>query len=136
MNNLIYKFGQLIVYSKPILYNRLSLIFSHRHMSSSIIFSDPPISSPKVPVIGTHSGSFHADEAMACWLLRQLPENSKSYIVRTRNPTKLALCDFVVDVGGVYAPEKNRFDHHQRYLQLEERLNSEAFRKYVEYLNI
>lgn len=23
-------------------------------------------------------------------------------------------CDVVVDVGGVYAPEANRFDHHQR----------------------
>jgi len=35
-------------------------------------------------------------------------------IVRTRDQAKLDECDIVVDVGGEFNPEKNRFDHHQR----------------------
>lgn len=34
--------------------------------------------------------------------------------IRTRDPAVLDTCDVVVDVGGVYDPAKNRFDHHQR----------------------
>jgi len=37
-------------------------------------------------------------------------------IVRTRDQTVLDTCDIVVDVGGVYDPKKERFDHHQRYV--------------------
>ena len=33
---------------------------------------------------------------------------------RSRDPKVLDECDVVVDVGGVYDPEKMRFDHHQR----------------------
>ncbi|XP_067832930.1 UPF0160 protein MYG1, mitochondrial [Heptranchias perlo] len=66
------------------------------------------------PKIGTHDGTFHCDEALACFLLRQLPEYQDAEIVRTRDPTRLAECEVVVDVGGVYDPEKLRFDHHQR----------------------
>lgn len=39
---------------------------------------------------------------------------SKARIVRTRTPSELAKADIVVDVGGVYDPATNRFDHHQR----------------------
>lgn len=35
-------------------------------------------------------------------------------LVRTRDPSKLAQCDIVVDVGGVYNVATQRFDHHQR----------------------
>ena len=35
-------------------------------------------------------------------------------LVRTRDPSTLATCDIVVDVGGVYDPSKHRYDHHQR----------------------
>lgn len=35
-------------------------------------------------------------------------------IIRTRDTAELDLCDVVVDVGGVYDPDKHRFDHHQR----------------------
>ena len=65
--------------------------------------------------IGTHNGTFHCDEALACFMLKQLPEYKHADIVRTRNPEELAKCDVVVDVGGVYDPEKHRYDHHQRY---------------------
>lgn len=64
--------------------------------------------------IGTHNGTFHCDEALACFILKQLPEYRHADIVRTRNPEQLAKCDVVVDVGGVYDPEKHRYDHHQR----------------------
>lgn len=36
---------------------------------------------------------------------------------RTRDPAVLDKCDIVVDVGSVYDPQKNRFDHHQRGFQ-------------------
>lgn len=36
--------------------------------------------------IGTHSGVFHCDEALACFLLKQLPEYKDAEVVRTRNP--------------------------------------------------
>ncbi|KAB8268126.1 metal-dependent protein hydrolase [Aspergillus minisclerotigenes] len=66
------------------------------------------------PLIGTHSGHFHADEALAVYLLRQLPTYSASPLIRTRDPVQLATCHTVVDVGGEYDPANNRYDHHQR----------------------
>jgi len=64
--------------------------------------------------IGTHDGTFHADETLACAMLKMLPRFKDFEIIRTRNPDKLAKCDIVVDVGGEYNPESLRFDHHQR----------------------
>jgi uncharacterized UPF0160 family protein len=71
---------------------------------------------PKLPSsqIGTHNGSFHCDEVLACFLLKQLPEYVDAEIVRSRDPSKLDECDIVVDVGGVFDAEKKRFDHHQK----------------------
>ncbi|RXK36769.1 hypothetical protein M231_05930 [Tremella mesenterica] len=46
-------------------------------------------------IIGTHSGTFHCDEALAVFML-------------------LAPLNIVVDVGGVYDPKAHRYDHHQR----------------------
>uniref|UniRef100_A0A672L3C4 Myg1 exonuclease n=1 Tax=Sinocyclocheilus grahami TaxID=75366 RepID=A0A672L3C4_SINGR len=43
--------------------------------------------------IGTHNGTFHCDEGLACFLLRQLPEYKVLCVL-------LAQCDVVVDVGG------------------------------------
>jgi uncharacterized UPF0160 family protein len=65
-------------------------------------------------VIGTHSGSFHADEALAIAMLKRLPEWREADIVRTRDAAKLATCDIVVDVGGEFDAGRLRFDHHQR----------------------
>lgn len=64
--------------------------------------------------IGTHDGTFHCDEALACFLLRQLPEYQEATVVRSRDPAVLDTCDVVVDVGGVYDSAKKRYDHHQR----------------------
>ncbi|XP_057319676.1 MYG1 protein C27H6.8 [Microplitis mediator] len=64
--------------------------------------------------IGTHDGCFHCDEALAVFMLKQLPEYKNASIVRTRNQKILDTCDIVVDVGGVYDPKKHRYDHHMR----------------------
>lgn len=66
------------------------------------------------PVIGTHNGHFHADEALAVAMLRLLPTYKDSSLVRTRDPELLRTCHTVVDVGGVYSDEQRRYDHHQR----------------------
>ncbi|XP_052801144.1 MYG1 exonuclease-like isoform X2 [Mya arenaria] len=64
--------------------------------------------------IGTHNGTFHCDEVLACFMLKQLPQYKDSEIVRSRDQAILDTCDIVVDVGGVYDPKKHRYDHHQR----------------------
>ncbi|KAI5922749.1 metal-dependent protein hydrolase [Camillea tinctor] len=64
--------------------------------------------------IGTHNGHFHADEALAVYMLRQLPTYAGASLVRTRDPAQLAECHTVVDVGGEYDASRNRYDHHQR----------------------
>ena len=64
--------------------------------------------------IGTHSGKFHCDEVLACYMLKQLPKYKESPIVRSRDPAVLDECEIVVDVGAVYDPSRNRFDHHQK----------------------
>lgn len=63
--------------------------------------------------VGTHDGTFHADEVSACALLLLFGLVDRSKIVRTRDPEVLARCEFVCDVGGVYDPSLKRFDHHQ-----------------------
>ncbi|KAL3424346.1 myg1 protein [Phlyctema vagabunda] len=64
--------------------------------------------------IGTHNGHFHADEALAVYMLRLLPTYKSSKLVRTRDPALLGTCHTVVDVGGEYDEAAKRFDHHQR----------------------
>ena len=63
-------------------------------------------------IIGTHSGTFHADESLACFMLLKTKQFAGSQIVRTRDPAVLEKCDVIVDVGGTYEPEKHRYDHH------------------------
>lgn len=65
-------------------------------------------------LIGTHDGTFHCDEALACAMVKTLPEFEKAAVVRTRDPALLEKCDIVVDVGAVYNHEKRLYDHHQR----------------------
>lgn len=64
--------------------------------------------------IGTHSGVFHCDDALACFMLKCLPRYKGAQIIRSRDESILKDCDVVVDVGGVYDPDAQRFDHHQR----------------------
>jgi len=62
---------------------------------------------------GTHDGTFHADEITACALLLLFDMIDEDKIVRTRDLDRLALCEYVCDVGGVYDPQSKKFDHHQ-----------------------
>jgi uncharacterized UPF0160 family protein len=64
--------------------------------------------------IGTHSGTFQADEAMGVWMLRQLPGLAGARVVRSRDPGVLGGLDVVIDVGGAYDHGARRYDHHQR----------------------
>ncbi|EIN13719.1 metal-dependent protein hydrolase [Punctularia strigosozonata HHB-11173 SS5] len=65
-------------------------------------------------IIGTHNGTFHCDEALAVFMLRQTNDFRNSDVKRSRDPAILNACDIVVDVGGVYDDSKRRYDHHQR----------------------
>lgn len=66
------------------------------------------------PIIATHNGVFHCDDALACFLLKNLDELSNAEIVRTRDEELIAKADVVVDVGAVYDHVNRRYDHHQR----------------------
>ncbi|KIM48177.1 hypothetical protein M413DRAFT_22713 [Hebeloma cylindrosporum] len=65
-------------------------------------------------IIGTHNGTFHCDEALAVFLLRQTATYRDASLKRSRDPAVLETCDIVVDVGAIYDESKQRFDHHQR----------------------
>ena len=63
--------------------------------------------------LGVHDGTFHADEVTACALLILFDLIDEDKIIRTRDSAKLANCEYVCDVGGLYDPHKKLFDHHQ-----------------------
>lgn len=63
---------------------------------------------------GTHDGSFHADETVACALLLLYDLIETDKIHRTRDIVELSECEYVCDVGGVYDTKLKRFDHHQK----------------------
>ncbi|XP_058182309.1 uncharacterized protein LOC131300464 isoform X3 [Rhododendron vialii] len=83
---------------------------SNSSSSTSRVFS----SSFSTKRVGTHNGSFHCDEALACFLIRLTNKFSAARIVRSRDPQVLDTLDAVLDVGGVYDPIRDRFDHHQK----------------------
>ncbi|KAM0935128.1 putative metal-dependent protein hydrolase [Dioscorea sansibarensis] len=64
--------------------------------------------------VGTHHGSFHCDEALGCFMIRLTSKFSGAEIVRTRDPQLLDMLDAVLDVGGVYDPSQDHYDHHQK----------------------
>jgi len=70
----------------------------------------------KKKTLVTHNGGFHSDDIFACATLQIYLESiGEDYeVVRTRDENLMKEADFVFDVGGVYDPEKNRFDHHQK----------------------
>ncbi len=63
----------------------------------------------------THSGSFHADDIFACATLSLYfkKHNIKYKVIRTRDEYIIEKADYVFDVGGIYDPILERFDHHQ-----------------------
>ncbi|CDW84406.1 UNKNOWN [Stylonychia lemnae] len=67
-----------------------------------------------VPIIGTHSQSFHCDEVLATAMLLYTNKFKDSAIVRTRDDKLFDTFDIICDVGAVFDAEKLRFDHHQK----------------------
>lgn len=61
----------------------------------------------------THSGSFHADDVFAVATLQLHLGVDNIEVIRTRDEQIISEGDIVVDVGGIYDPEAERFDHHQ-----------------------
>jgi len=62
-------------------------------------------------IIATHSGTFHADEIFGVATLLAIYPGAT--VVRARDESVIAGADIVVDVGGIYAPARMRYDHHQ-----------------------
>ena len=62
--------------------------------------------------IATHSGSFHADDVFALAVLTAFYPSAD--IIRTRDTQLINPANFAVDVGGIWAPDEGRFDHHQK----------------------
>nr|KAJ0189506.1 hypothetical protein LSAT_V11C800390480 [Lactuca sativa] len=79
---------------------------------SNLTFSTACASPPKR--IGTHNGTFHCDEALGCFMIGLTSKFHGAQIIRTRNLQVLDTLDAVLDVGGVYDPRTDRFDHHQK----------------------
>jgi uncharacterized UPF0160 family protein len=67
-------------------------------------------------LVATHSGPFHCDDVFAGALLRAFVDPDARFL-RTRDLARVAEADIAIDVGGEYAPERGRFDHHQRAYQ-------------------
>ena len=62
--------------------------------------------------IATHNSNFHADDVFSVAALKNIFPTFT--LIRTRDLALIGEADIVLDVGGVYEPEKGRFDHHQR----------------------
>ncbi len=60
--------------------------------------------------IGTHDGSFHADDVLAVAILTTIYPNHQ--VVRSRDIDILNLMDILIDVGDVYDHRIKRYDHH------------------------
>lgn len=72
---------------------------------------------PTPPLLATHSGTFHLDDAFAYAVLRLavgLREAGTDHrLLRSRDAAALAKADILWDVGTVHDPATQRFDHHQ-----------------------
>ncbi|WOD07725.1 MYG1 family protein [Marinomonas sp. GJ51-6] len=66
----------------------------------------------QVKLIATHNGNFHADDVFAVAALKHILPSIK--LIRTRDLNVIAKADIVLDVGGIYDPKTDRFDHHQK----------------------
>ena len=65
--------------------------------------------------IQTHDKRFHADEVGAISLLTSYfnSKNIKVRVIRSRDEELMKQADILVDVGGVYSHEFQKYDHHQ-----------------------
>jgi len=63
--------------------------------------------------IVTHNDRFHADDVCAMATLKILFGDKITEVIRTRDESVIQNADIVFDVGNIYNPDTNRFDHHQ-----------------------
>lgn len=64
----------------------------------------------------THGNGFHADDVTAYAILKEvLTKRGEAWeLERSRDPEIIATGDMVFDIGDVYDPATNHYDHHQR----------------------
>ncbi|PCJ87366.1 MAG: metal-dependent hydrolase [Thiotrichaceae bacterium] len=62
--------------------------------------------------IATHNGNFHADDVFSIAALKSILPSFN--LIRTRDLELIDKADIVLDVGGIYDADSDRFDHHQR----------------------
>lgn len=73
------------------------------------------INKKKTRTVVAHNGGFHSDDIFAVASLSlAFQKEYRLKVIRTRDERIIRGADFVVDVGGVYSPARNRFDHHQK----------------------
>ncbi|ESR52484.1 metal-dependent protein hydrolase [Citrus sinensis] len=96
------------------LFNRPIIAMAGTGVSSSPAYSTSSPSQTPLKRVGTHNGSFHCDEALGCFMIRLTDKFFNAQIVRSRDPKVLDDLDAVLDVGGVYDPSNDRYDHHQK----------------------
>lgn len=63
--------------------------------------------------LGTHDGSFHADDCCAIAVVELAHPGEPVEVLRTRDEELLASCDLRIDVGFRHDPAAGDFDHHQ-----------------------
>ncbi|MBX4199179.1 MYG1 family protein [Candidatus Parcubacteria bacterium] len=63
--------------------------------------------------IVTHDAKFHADDVFGVAALYLLLGEENVEVTRTRDAGLVNAADYALDLGGVFDPAKNRFDHHQ-----------------------
>ncbi|WCJ26612.1 MYG1 exonuclease [Euphorbia peplus] len=98
------------IFPKPLI---RPLLISQMGSSSPSYSTGSPYHAP-LKRVGTHNGSFHCDEALGCFMIRLTNKYYNAEIVRSRDPQVLEAMDAVLDVGGVYDPTRDRYDHHQK----------------------
>jgi uncharacterized UPF0160 family protein len=70
----------------------------------------------KTITVSTHDGFFHADDVFALAVVNLWAKGGGKQIsiIRSRKKEIFEKAELVVDIGGVYEPETNHFDHHQQ----------------------
>ncbi|XP_060649182.1 MYG1 protein C27H6.8 [Drosophila nasuta] len=93
---------------------RVNQLRKYRSNMSEVSEESTPAKRSTPPTIGTHNGTFHCDEVVACFMLKQLPEYENSEIFRSRDDKALQeKCEIIVDVGSEFDHGKKWYDHHQ-----------------------
>ncbi len=76
------------------------------------------VRTPRRPLLVTHSGTFHLDDAFSYAVLRLAlglgAAGVNNTLIPTRDEAVVADADVAWDVGAVHDPAAGRFDHHQR----------------------